>query len=533
MKNLYQTLYNFDLSKLIRNRIKKADKPFWISFFSLFIALNLIFLYHGAHFLFGDHDWRYLKDGIKPDAGLFEGRFSQFIPINLLSYGEILPIINNLLGFLGFSLGIALLARYWRLPHKTSTYVLFTLLTGITPYILSFMYFAFLIIPVLSWNLFIIGALLISEKETSFSLTKSMLAIALITFALGGYPPVINLIGVILIARLLFTLIIEKISIRLLIKRYFWSFLNIIFSLLIYKLILLFLSHLHLINESYYNLQIIHFSEWYNKALLVLKDVFLQFGATLPFITASYKFLITSIVILAVIVLLITKTIPLKRRCLGLFLLFLTFLAGLITLFLSPSIKETEFSPRIDFFGFMYAISASFALLLKSSSKPLKNFSVLLAIATIFCSTHLLFEAQKVWKLGFDSELALYKRIAKRFQHDELFNQHNHYIVVQGGGFSLRPRFYHTPYRYSSDDLLSIAYIPGMASGVMWNYYAPHPYADPTSYVYTFHPDETFRQKLTQAKPWPSPESIYVGGYWILLALTTDGLEYLRQNYLP
>ena len=141
--SLQERVLNFDLVNTLQQWCQKADKPFWTAFFTAFIVLNLIFLYHGAQFLFGDHDWRYLKEGITLGAGLFEARFTQFIPINILSRGEIYPIINNLLGFAGFSLGTALLARYWNLPHHKKQYALFALFCAITPYILSFMYFAF------------------------------------------------------------------------------------------------------------------------------------------------------------------------------------------------------------------------------------------------------------------------------------------------------------------------------------------------------------------------------------------------------
>ena len=97
-----------------------------------------------------------------------------------------------------------MLTRYWRLPHTKTACVLFALFAALTPYVLSFMYFAFLVIPVLGWNMFVIGSLLISEKEERFSLRRTVSAAVLTTLALGGYPPVINLIAVAFSVRLLF-----------------------------------------------------------------------------------------------------------------------------------------------------------------------------------------------------------------------------------------------------------------------------------------------------------------------------------------
>ena len=526
MENIYQKISKFDLLALIRRRIKKADGVFWSAFFTAFIALNLIFLYHGIEFLFGDHDWRYLKDGVPLNAGLFEGRFSQFIAINLLSHGEILPVINNVLGFAGFSFGIALLARYWQLPHKKTPYILFALFVAITPYILSFMYFAFLIIPVLMWNAFIIGALIISEKEKTFSIVKSLSTILLITLALGGYPPVINLIATAFIARLLLAVMYEKKPLKQLVSDYRWTVINIIAAGILYKVSLVILRLSGALNANYYNLQTAPLDTWGEKFLLIIKDLFLEFTATLPFITAPYKAALIIITLIALAII-----IKSKHKTLGTLLYIATFAAGLITLFLSTSIKETEFSPRIDFFGFMYAAAGAYALILKSKHQTLKNLATIAAVFCIFFNANALFEGQKVWKLGFESELKIYKRIIKRFEQAPLFNQMNRYIVVQGGTLGTRERYYHDDYRYKSDDLLSIAYVPGMASGVMWNYYAPKDYTDTTSYVYTFSPKDDFKQALKEATVWPKEGSVITGSYWILLSLTKDGLDYLKTNY--
>lgn len=527
MKNIYQKICGFDLAAQIQHRYRQTDGVFWSAFFAAFIALNLIFIYHSAQFLFGDHDWKYLRDGVPLNAGLFEGRFSQFIAINLLSYGEILPIINNILGIAGFSFGISLLARYWKIPHHKSAYILFALFASITPYILSFMYFAFLIIPVLSWNVFIIGSLIIAEKETTFSIKKTLCSTTLLVLALGGYPPVINLIGVALLTRQLIAVMYERKSLKQLLKDYRWSIINIILACLIYKIALIIMAKTGALNSSYYNLQTAPFSQWGEKLGLIVKDFFLQFSATLPFITIPYK--IATIIMSTIGAVIIIKS---QKRLLSIILGFGIFLAGLTTLFLSTSIEETEFSPRIDFFGLMYGITGMYAIILKSKTQYIKNIANLIAVISICISINNLYEAQKVWKLGFESEMKAYKRIIKRFESAPLFNQLNRYIVVQGGALTFRSKYYHESYQYPSDDLLNISYVPGMASGVMWNYYAPKDYTDTKSYVYTFRAQEDFKRELEKATVWPKEGSIEVGAYWILLSLTREGLEYLKNQYL-
>ncbi len=551
-------LLDFDLATLIKRHLQNADKLFWQAFTTAFTALNIIFLFHGARFLFGDHDWKYLKGGIPPNAGLFEGRFAQFLPINLLSGGDILPIVNNVLGFAGFSLGIALLARYWRLPQRQSAYVLFALFTSVTPYVLSFMYFAFLVVPVLSWNAFVTSALLISEKEERFSLWRTGASTFLLTLALGGYPPVINLIAIAITVRWLFAVLFGELqTLPGLLYRYRWTLINLLLTATCYKLCLWGLSQIGAINTAYYNLQTTPVSEWGNKLLLVSKDTLLQFTATLPFITAPYKIVAGIVALCGATTLLLrlstqsaenslvaTKKNAIKSKILSVALFATTVSAPLATLFISADRAQTEFAPRIDFFGFMYFYAAMLTLCQKnaatseaSGAKLLKNLSFAAAIGAIIISANNLFAAQKVWKLGFDAEMKLYRRAAARFMSDPAFYPGNRYIMVQGGSPAFRPRFYHKPYRYSSDDLLGTSYVPGMNPSVMWNYYGVSEYGFPEAFVYTFRPTESDAEIIKNARPWPSPKSTAViqtspsSQNWILLLLTPDGHTGLKNTY--
>lgn len=678
-----ERLLDFDLPQIVTRRLQNADRPFWLAFAVVFLALNLIFLFHGAHFMFGDHDWKYLKHGISLGAGLFEGRFSQFVPVTLLSRGEILPIINNALGFAGFALGIALLARYWRLPHTKTAYVTFALSAAITPYILSFMYFAFLVIPVLGWNMFVIGALLVSEKEERFSLPRTAVAAVLTTLALGGYPPVINLIAVAFSVRLLFAALFEiphsgavpgtrsqsaapiashaqstacipspaaaapahisspdaivpgaplplslPLVLKTLCRRYLWTIFNLALGITCYKLCLWALTRTGAVNAAYYNLQTTPFAEWGEKFLLVSKDVWLQFTATLPFIPAAYKTAAGIVVLAGTAAALLRIFTPTSRltpassaafpaktstasalnapaasspsvrsaapetlstslsapvRLFVLLLLAAVFYAPLVTLFISTSLAETEFSPRIDFFGLMYLYVAMFALSLKNAApvatsaaalnaapnanantptpaaaasaasvsapgaitRPIpcaavfcKNLAILGAAAAAAIAVNCLFEAQKVWKLGFDAEMKLYRRAAARFMASPDFSPGNNYIMVQGGSPAFRPRFYHTPYSRASDDLLGISYVPGMNPSVMWNYYGVAEYANSAAYVYTFRPDAAAAAAIANARPWPASQSTLVlpavspaGQNIILLILSPEGLSGLKNTY--
>lgn len=71
----------------------------------------------------------------------------------------------------------------------------------------------------------------------------------------------------------------------------------------------------------------------------------------------------------------------------------------------------------------------------------LQNLAVLGAAAAAAIAVNCLFEAQKVWKLGFDAEMKLYRRAAARFMSSPDFSPGHRYIMVQGGSPAFRTRF--------------------------------------------------------------------------------------------
>ena len=172
-------------------------------------------------------------------------------------------------------------------------------------------------------------------------------------------------------------------------------------------------------------------------------------------------------------------------------------------------------------------------IILKSQSRFLKNITLSLSIITIYFNTTSLFEAQKVWHLGYINELNLYKRILKRHETAPNFYLYTHsYIMIQAGSPSFRSKYYETPYSHNSDDLLSISYVPGMNSGVMWNYFAQYEYANTTSYVYNFIPDNNFINFIKTANIWPAENSTYVSPSWIATILDEKNLKELQNRYI-
>ena len=98
------------------------------------------------NFTWGNHDWMPLLAGSTLKSGLIEGRFSQYIFINLLFDGNILPILNIVFGFLLYTLSIVLLTTKVFSFNTKSFASNIIILSAITlPYIIEILYFQFIV----------------------------------------------------------------------------------------------------------------------------------------------------------------------------------------------------------------------------------------------------------------------------------------------------------------------------------------------------------------------------------------------------
>ena len=110
----------------------------------LWIATLLVFLPFLFNFLWGNHDWEWIRKGTPLFSGVFEGRFSQFILQNFLFEGRILPVFSIAAAFAFYSGAAVLLFRLWNLPPQKCIYLLPGLCLASSPYAISWLYFAFI-----------------------------------------------------------------------------------------------------------------------------------------------------------------------------------------------------------------------------------------------------------------------------------------------------------------------------------------------------------------------------------------------------
>lgn len=158
------------IAGMAKNLDRRYIRAFWIAF----ALVNLAFLFYTVNFMFGDHDWNYVRGASAWNEGAFEGRPLHFVLQAVLFDGQVLPFLNSLFSFAALVLGYILLARYWQVPLTTFNYALFAVFAAVLPYTLVWLYYAKDMLINLSLPLVCVASLLAASAAVSFK--KAMAA---------------------------------------------------------------------------------------------------------------------------------------------------------------------------------------------------------------------------------------------------------------------------------------------------------------------------------------------------------------------
>ena len=504
----------------------------------LYIIILLCYTPFLCHFLWGNHDWEWIKTGTPLWSGVFEGRFSQFIIPTALFEGNVLPILSISTGLAFLCLSSILLLNLWQIPPKQILYLLLAFNLVASPYTISWLYFAFLTLSCLTWPLFIIFGFYILEKQKHSFLSASATTI-LFTLALGGYPPVINLIGVILFTLVLNDLCLKKINPKNLIQKYAYHVCVTTASII---LLLIFQYFLKKTNQQAdtYNTVILSLDNLISKITQCLTASIRQFVVTTSFIEYFYKYLMLCLVLSAFIKL--CFDIPKKISYIFCFIIAILGLlfSSVITLFATKNTGYVLYEPRIEFFYLPYIYIFAATILIHSPQRFTKNLTVaILFFSGIYC-LNTTANAAKVWRFGFNAENNLSERIINRIENLENFSpQTPKYTLIQGGAINFRQKYY-TPDKSTLTDsyTLSAPYIPWHLPSKAYKFYYPFPFTSKNGYdvFWRFIPPTIFNNNLEiinyikqDITSWPDQNSIYSIDNFIILTLSPEGIGYAKS----
>ena len=492
-------------------------KSFWISFG----LINLAFLFHTINFMWGGYDWQAVRTTVDSSQSLKDGFFSAYLLQNLLFDGKILPVINNLWSFLGLSLTGILLAIYFQITTSTLAIVVLTLIFSVTPYTLGWLYFTqntlgHLWAPALSMI-----AILLSNKDASSVNKKyvyNLIAISLFIISLGTFFPVINFILITILGRILLGIGVNGVNFRKALSRQLQNITNLTAAILIYIFVILLLKDAN-ISPNIYNISFIYVIY---SIPATIKNMFLQFTTTLPFIGIEYKILYLTITLLAVFSL-ILKTPTVKSALKSLIMLpIILFASQLSTLFFVTNYHVVT----VAFYSLPILYALMYSILIRINSPLLKRITYALAIIAIFSSFVRISYALKVWKFGFDAETKLVERIITRMERMPEFNVDNQYKLIQIGSKSLRSKYYLAQANETeSKALLSLPYyIEGKAKDA-YNFFYQADFVSEDASIDTIKNNKTIRDFIIyKARPYPAKESIFIHDDYIIFILDENAL---------
>ncbi len=500
-------------------------KSFWISFG----FINLAFLFHTINFMWGATDWEAVRFNVDNASAIKDGNFTAFTLQNILFGGKILPVINNLWSFFGLSLSGILLAYYWNMPKKTSTYVITSLFMAVTPYTLSIMYFTQYTLGNLWLPAFIIGGLILSNKATQTlnrSYLYNLLSISLFIIALGTYLPIINFFGVVLLGKIFLNVITKGTSLRDNFFLYLQALANFTASVLIYIFVILLLK----LNGNAISISNVDFYDAIQNIPSLISSMFTQFATTIPFVDLSYK-IIALIIVITSIFAVIFKAPSTKASIKGLALIPCILVSSKISYLFSVDTNSILHGYN-SFYSLPILYTLMYATLIKLDGEYLKRFAYTLAVLLIFMSFVRISYGLKVWKFGFDAETKLAERIITRMEKMDNFNIDKKYKLLQIGSKSLRHKYYiKKDGEQKSPELLDLAYYDEKISKDAYNFFYQADFLSKNVTIKEASQNEALKNFiLKDARSWPDKNSIFIHDDYIVFVLDDKALYKAQQE---
>lgn len=518
-----------ELEAKVRDWYKKLPSMYKNTFWIAFGIINLAFLFHTVNFMFGDHDWNYVRSANYWSEGSFEGRPLHFVLQSIFFDGHVVPILNNLLSFMALTISGILLARYWKIPETMLNYTLFTVFVAILPYTMVWLFYAKDTLINLSLPLIAVGGLMLADgKYDNNKFYKHLCATALFYFAFASYVAIINLLIVVLLGNILIAYINgDKLSD--IIKQKIPVAIDMLVALILYKITLMCSSL-----SSDYNTATISLAMLPQKLTETLTVMLTQFTTPIPFMEYKYKLLLLALCTYGLGV--AGYKGGFKKLPLILLLTFSVLFASKLAFFIADEsnsilgkMENFAFVPRLDFYGLAYVYALGLALALNYTKANWYKAGIILAIVITFMSGVRDMYAQKVWKFGFDAEMKAHERIVSRLEQMSEFRAGQKYRLFQVGSLSLRRNYYReVKGEATSLDLLTTAFTPEFMSRIVYNFYYPEDIF--TNNVGVEALSSAGRDYLRQAKVWPAKESIFIDGDIVIIVLTEEGLKKAKER---
>lgn len=395
-------------------------------------VLAVTFFFYMMTFFLGNHDFRFVRYGMPLLFGVFEGRFSQFLPSYLLTEGQILPIVNALVGFFFLAVEVVLLARWYGVKQNGLEVVGFGLLIVLNPYFLTQFYYVHSILSICLWHcLSVVGVILIYDGVNG-RVWKTLGGIACWVCCFGGYVASVELVAVILLGKMWLDILSGRKVACDLMKSYLKILGACGMALLIYVMFIMRLRENHLIDAEMYNVQMLSVGEILRKFRHTWTEPFVVLFSDLPYCSRLMGYGICFLGGLC------AKTVFERGKggvSVGLFLVMLQAAFGLA--YLSP--YDFFYIYRIHCFSVPYLLAVLFAVVMVCGLRGVRNLAFMVALGCVAGFMVADLEAQKVWYLRNNQDERLIERLRRELVM--LLEQGKHYRLTTLGNVCQQIKF--------------------------------------------------------------------------------------------
>lgn len=432
----------------------------WKNIFRVWLAYCLVYSVMLFWFWWGNHDWRYLKDGIKLSDGFFEARYSVHFLTTILLEGQILPVLSYVLALLALSVQGGIVAKYLEVPEKNPKHFLFLLLIGVSPYVFILFYYVFLAFSLCFWGTVAVALLFFSEKP--YRKMKFVVGVVGYILILGSYPPILAMLAVLFVGRRIFMYQASRQTLREVFFNGILFLLQLGCSLVCYRLFFIFLKQKGYLNPQMYNIQISSFTDVFGKILTEIVNSVNSIFFLYQSFGGQYS-LFYGIVFLPVVVWIFGVV---RNKFVALIMICGLLLASRISFVIAENAHSASF--RVGYWGIYGVVCFSLAVLLKMKNRCVCNCVFVGSIIFAFLFVRTDYEIQKVLGLGFKTERLYQKRLEERlFFHPE-FDIDRQYVTLNLGYPDFRRRFCADGFCFFNNDLLASTVLPADLGEVLF-----------------------------------------------------------------
>ena len=410
---------------------------FWLNCWGIvFGILTIVFLFSTAHFFVGNHDWQYFHYGMPIDAGFREGRLVQFVPTWFLTHGQVIPILNAVLGFAFYAGSAVFLAKWYGLEQKYVYVLLFSFLVVLHPLICTQFFYAYLFLSFALWRFFsVLGVIYLWQYIHSKHGKYFLGACFCLLVALNGYAVCFELILVIFIGKFLIDLVTTKeVNIK-----FFKTYFSFVFALGIIlcmdMLILALCKKYNLVDAHMYNTQFLGVKDVYYRFLGNWQQPFRVLLFEIPYCGKALNWGIVGLIFIYLLECFFIKDM---RRFLWAVIGIIALLYGiLVAAYLSP--YYIFFVLRVNSYSIPYVAAIMFVGIIVNIKCRLfvKNFTFLLGMLLICCFIKGNLIAEKIWYLGDVQDRRAADRVVNDLQ-PRLQPNHHYRLATMGGLYGHR-----------------------------------------------------------------------------------------------